>query len=278
MKNILVTGSKGQLGTDVVSTLYKDYNIVGLAKHALDITNLEASLNIVKDIKPHIIINCSAYTNVDKGEQDIDLAYRINAFGTKNLAIAALENNCKLVHISTDFIFDGEKNSPYIETDSPNPLNVYGKSKLLGEQFIQEINPQYYILRTSWLYGKNGNNFVKTMLHLTNENKIINVVHDQRGTPTYTKDLVQVIKKVIKTDAYGIYHASNEGSCTWFEFANEIFKLANIKNIQLLPITTEELSRPARRPFYSVLKNHMLELNFDYRLRPWEEALNQYFA
>ena len=277
MKKILVTGSKGQLGVDLVNILSNEYYVIGLDKEKLDITNLDYVINAVKTIKPDIIINSAAYTNVDKAEENIDLSYKINALGARNLAIASLENNSRLVHISTDFVFDGEKNEPYMEFDKTNPLSIYGKSKLLGEEFIKEINPKHYILRASWLYGENGNNFVKTMLKLGNENKTLKVVNDQRGTPTYTKDLVQVINMIIKTDAYGTYHASNEGECTWFEFAKKIFEISNIKDINVLPITTEELNRPAKRPKYSVMKNYMLELNFDYKLKPWDESLKKFF-
>ncbi|WFD11390.1 dTDP-4-dehydrorhamnose reductase [Tepidibacter hydrothermalis] len=277
MKKILVTGSKGQLGIDLVNILSDEYYVIGLDKEKLDITNLDDVVNTVKTIKPDIIINSAAYTNVDGCEENIDLSYKINALGARNLAIASLETNSRLVHISTDFVFDGEKNNPYIEFDKPNPLSIYGKSKLSGEEFIKEINPKHYILRTSWLYGKNGNNFVKTMLRLSKENKILKVVNDQRGTPTHTKDLVDVINMIIKTDAYGTYHASNEGDCTWFEFTKKIFKLANITDIEVLPITTEELNRPAKRPKYSVMNNYMLELNFNYKLKHWDESLKQYF-
>ncbi|MCT4508403.1 MAG: dTDP-4-dehydrorhamnose reductase [Tepidibacter sp.] len=278
MKKILVTGSKGQLGVDLVNILSNEYYVIGLDKEKLDITNLDYVVNIVKAIKPHIIINSAAYTNVDECEKNIDLSYKINGLGARNLAIASLENNSRLVHISTDFVFDGQKNEPYIEFDIPNPLSIYGKSKLLGEEFIKQINPKHYILRTSWLYGENGNNFVKTLLKLGKENKTLKIVNDQIGTPTYTKDLVNTINMIIKTDAYGTYHTSNEGECTWFEFARKIFELANITDIEILTITTEELNRPAKRPKYSVMKNYMLKLNFNYTLKSWDKSLKKYFS
>lgn len=277
MKKILVTGSKGQLGVDLVNILSNKYYVIGLDKEKLDITNLDYVINTVKNIKPDIIINSAAYTNVDGCEENIDLSYKINSLGARNLAIASLENDSKLVHISTDFVFDGEKTKPYIEFDKPNPLSIYGQSKLLGEEFIKEINTRHYILRASWLYGENGNNFVKTMLKLGKGNKILKVVNDQKGTPTYTKDLVDVINMIIKTDAYGTYHTSNEGECTWFEFAKKIFEISNMKNIEIIPITTEELDRPAKRPKYSVMKNYMLELDLNYKLKHWDESLKKYF-
>jgi dTDP-4-dehydrorhamnose reductase len=275
---ILVTGSNGQLGIDIVNTLSKKYEVVGLDSKDLDITNLDNVLNTVKEIKPDIIINSAAYTNVDGCEENIDLAYKVNGLGARNLAISSFENNSRLLHISTDFVFDGEKNEPYIEFDNTNPLSIYGKSKLAGENYIKEICPRHYILRTAWLYGKNGNNFVKTMLRLAENNKTLKVVDDQIGSPTYTMDLVKVIEMIIKTDAYGTYHVSNDGSCSWNEFAKKIFEFADFKDIQVLPISTEEFGRPAQRPKYSVMRNYMLELDFNYYIRNWEEALKEYFS
>ncbi|SHH34104.1 dTDP-4-dehydrorhamnose reductase [Tepidibacter thalassicus] len=273
---ILVTGANGQLGIDVVNNLSEKYEVIGLDAKDLDITNIDNVINTVKRIRPDIIINSAAYTNVDECEENIDLAYKVNGLGARNLAISSLENNSRILHISTDFVFDGEKNEPYIEFDKPNPLSIYGKSKLVGENFVKDICPRYYILRTAWLYGKNGNNFVKTMLKLSENNKTLRVVDDQIGTPTYTMDLVKVIEMIIKNDAYGTYHVSNDGSCSWNEFAKKIFEFGNI-DIGVLPITTQELNRPAQRPKYSVMRNYMLEIDFNYFIRNWEDALIEYF-
>lgn len=275
---ILVAGAKGQLGIDVVNKLSEKHEVVGFDEKYLDITNLDNVVSNIKSIKPNLIINCAAYTNVDGCEENVDMAYKINTLGARNLAIASLENKSRLLHISTDFVFDGEKKEDYIEFDSTNPISVYGKSKLEGEKFIREICPRHYILRTSWLYGKNGNNFVKTMMRLSENNKTLKVVDDQIGSPTYTEDLVEVINMIIQKEAYGTYHVSNAGKCTWNEFAKKIFELAEIKNIKVLPITTEELNRPAKRPKYSVMRNYMLELEFNYYIKHWEIALREYFS
>jgi dTDP-4-dehydrorhamnose reductase len=275
---VLVTGAKGQLGIDVVERLSQSYEVIGLDREKLDITSLDRVVNIVKEIKPDIIINTAAYTNVDGCEMNIDTAYKINAVGPRNLAVAALEYNIRLLHLSTDFVFDGEKREPYVEFDRTNPLGVYGKSKLAGEDLVREICPRHYILRTSWLYGINGKNFIKTMLKLSETNNIIKVVDDQVGSPTFTVDLVKVIEMVMKTDAYGIYHASNSGQCSWNQFAKKIFERAGKTDVEVLPITSVELNRPAMRPKYSVMSNLMIKLQFDYCMRNWDEALMQFFA
>jgi dTDP-4-dehydrorhamnose reductase len=273
---ILVTGANGQLGTDIVKYFHKD-EVFGYDVDVLDITDIKQVVDLVKQIKPDVIINCAAYTNVDGCEEKEELAYKVNAIGVRNLAVAALETKAKLLHISTDFVFDGCTDKPYLEFDKPNPLSIYGKSKLAGEELIRQICPRHYILRTAWLYGKNGNNFVKTMLKLGQEKKTLNVVDDQIGSPTFTEDLIRVIAQVIKTDAYGTYHATNNGHCSWNEFAKKIFEYAGLQGIEVLPISTEELGRPAKRPQYSVLRNFMLEAQFDYKMRDWEEALKEYF-
>ncbi len=274
---ILVTGAKGQLGIDVVNHLSKSYEVIGLDKDDLDITNLESVLDCINEVNPDIIINCAAYTNVDGCEENQDLAYKINGIGARNLAIVSNKNDIKLLHISTDFVFDGETDGVYTEFDVTNPLSVYGKSKKAGEDFIKKMSSKYFIIRTAWLYGKNGNNFVKTMLRLAETNDTLKIVDDQVGTPTFTEDLVEVIAMVIKTEKYGTYHVSNDGKCSWYDFAKKIFEIANV-DIKVLPITTEELARPAKRPKYSVMRNYMLELEFDYNIRSWEEGLKEYFG
>ena len=274
---ILVTGAKGQLGIDVVNALSIKNIIIGHDVDTLDITNLESTLKLARDVKPDLIINCAAYTNVDMCEENIDIAYKVNAIGARNLAIASVETNSRLLHISTDFVFDGSAKEPYIEFDRPNPLSVYGKSKLAGEEFIRQISSKHYILRTAWLYGKNGNNFVKTMVKLCKEKKVLNVVDDQFGSPTLTEDLIKAMEHIIGTEAYGTFHTTSSGECSWNEFAKKIFEHANIEGIEVRPISTKELNRPAARPAYSVLRNYMLELQFDYYMRDWEEGLKYYF-
>lgn len=272
---ILLTGAKGQLGIDIQRLLNKNHAIIAWDVDELDITNLDAVIEATNTIKPDCIINSAAYTNVDAAEENIELAYRINTMGAKNLAIAAMEAKAKLVQISTDFVFDGEKQKDYYEYDQANPLSVYGETKYAGEIAIRDICPKHFILRTAWLYGHNGHNFVKTMLKLAEERNTLTVVDDQVGTPTFTEDLVKAIETVIGTSAYGIYHASNDGACSWNGFAKKIFELAD-KKINVASMTTEALNRPAMRPKYSVMKNFMLENHHQLYLRHWEEALEQY--
>lgn len=275
---ILVTGARGQLGIDVVNTLSGKNEIVGCDVDILDITNIDSTVKFVREISPDLIINCGAYTNVDGCEENIDLAYRVNALGARNLGVAALESHSRLLQISTDFVFDGNTDRSYIEFDKTNPLSIYGRSKFAGEEMIRQVCPRHYILRTAWLYGKNGNNFVKTMLKLAVDRTTINVVHDQIGSPTNTKDLIGAIEKIIATDAYGTYHTTNNGQCSWNEFAKKIFKLSGNRDVEVLPITSEDLNRPAMRPKYSVLRNYMLEMQFDFYMRDWEVALEEYFS
>ncbi|WP_304941798.1 dTDP-4-dehydrorhamnose reductase [Vallitalea guaymasensis] len=271
----MIIGVNGQLGHDAVKLLSTYHKIVGLDKDTLDITNFIELQNRITEIRPEVIINCAGYTNVDDCEINYESAYNTNAQGCYNLALIAKKYDCILVHISTDYVFDGEKDEPYIESDLPNPINIYGSSKLLGETIITTISPKYFILRTSWLYGTHGKNFVKTILKLSETKDVISVVNDQIGTPTYTIDIINVISKLIKTNIYGIYHVSNEGRCSWYEFAEKIIKLTN-KETTIIPITTNQSKRKADRPHYSVLENSMLKHRFGYTLRNWEEALTEF--
>jgi dTDP-4-dehydrorhamnose reductase len=275
MKKVLITGANGQLGVDLMDMLSPFYAVKGYGRAQLDITKLDDTIDVIRDMKPDIIINCGAYTNVDKAEQEQDVAYSVNGLACRNLAVACLKTKSQLIHISTDFVFDGEKKGHYTEFDKPNPINIYGHSKFVGEEYIRQIYPRHFILRTSWLYGQHGNNFVKTMLKLAKENDVLRVVDDQRGAPTYTKDLVRVIRMLMETEAYGTYHVSNNGACTWFEFAAQIFSVHNI-NKKILPIKTEELKRPAKRPQNSVMRNYLLELDFGYHLEHWADALKRF--
>ncbi len=274
---VLLTGCKGQLGLELIRQFNeqsKKISILETDVHNLDITNQKEVFNIVQSEKPGVIINCAAYTNVDRCETDELTAYRVNATGAQNLSAAAYSIGAKMVQVSTDYVFDGLGNTPKREYDSTNPMSVYGKSKELGEKLVLETNPRHYILRTAWLYGE-GNNFVRTMLKLSKEKDVLQVVHDQIGTPTSTKDLASCIINIIDTESYGIYHATCEGFCSWHDFALKIFELKNIR-IKVNKITTEELNRPANRPKFSVLENHMLELINLNTFRNWEEALEDY--
>ncbi|MDR0454664.1 MAG: dTDP-4-dehydrorhamnose reductase [Deferribacteraceae bacterium] len=273
---VFVTGYKGMLGSDLMVRLRSEgHDIKSSDIDTLDICNLNAVLESLDKYRPDVIINCAAYTNVDGCESDIDNAFKVNAIGPKNLAIASNRFDVPLLHISTDYIFDGETDKPYLEGDFANPQSIYGKSKFSGEENIRSLTNKYFILRTQWLYGKHGKNFVKTMLSLAEKNSVLTVVNDQFGSPTYTKDLSDVICEIIKTHSYGTYHVTNSGICSWYEFTKCIMKLAKI-DIEVKSCTTKEFPRPAKRPKYAPLENFNLRLCNFKALRHFEEALKEY--
>jgi len=273
---LLVTGANGQLGQEIVCLSgLVETDIIGFGRDRLDVANLDQCRNVIHDIKPDAVIHCAAYTKVDMAESEPDEAYRINAYGTRNVAVATEEIGAKLVYISTDYVFDGQANQPYREYDCPNPRSVYGKSKLAGEQLAQTLCRRYFIVRTSWVYGKYGLNFVKTMLKLAGEKDKLRVVHDQVGAPTYTFDLAHFILDLVRSDYYGIYHATNSGVCSWYEFAKAIFEESGIE-VTVEPCTTEEFPRPAPRPAYSVLDHGGIRIHGFAPFRPWREALRDY--
>lgn len=271
---ILITGASGMLGHDLQRTL-KNHELILYNSKNLDITNKNLVIEKINEMKPDILINSAAYTNVDDCETNYEEAHKVNALGPKNLATVCKDLKIPLVHISTDYVFDGKKTEPLKENDNLGPQTAYGKTKLEGEQFIQKILDEYFIIRTAWLYGCDGNNFVKTMLNLSKSHNEINVVNDQIGSPTFTYDLAKGISEIIKTDKYGVYHLTNSGSCSWYEFSKEIFKLANI-NVKVTPVTTEEFPRPAPRPKYSVLSNDKWIKQGFKPLRNYKEALKEY--
>ncbi len=277
MFTLLIIGHKGMLGSDLLEMSKDKYNVIGLDSSDLDITDLDAVNIKLNEIKPDFIVNCAAYTNVDGCEENQDIAYTVNGVGVRNLAISSsnLLTKPKIVHISTDYVFDGEGIVDLKEYDLVNPLSIYGKSKLMGEEMLKSFYDKYFILRTQWLYGKNGNNFVKTMLKLASERDSLMVVDDQIGCPTYTKDLCEAILEVIETEKYGIYHVSNSEKTSWYGFAKDIFELANV-SVEVKPCTTDEFPRPAHRPKYSVMDNLMLRINGFSELRHYKEALKEY--
>jgi dTDP-4-dehydrorhamnose reductase len=273
---VLVTGISGQLGYDVVKELTaKGHVAVGVDRAELDITDELAVTSYVQKLSPEAIIHCAAYTNVDAAETDQEGAYKVNALGTKYLAEAAKLVGGKMVYVSTDYVFDGAGTEPY-EVDHPTkPLGVYGETKLVGEKLLQETLEKYFIVRTAWVYGINGNNFVKTMLKLGQDRKELGVVYDQVGSPTYTVDLAKFIVELVDSEKYGVYHASNEGVCSWHEFAVEIFRQAGM-DVQVNPLTSEQFPRPAARPKYSVLSKKKLEEEGFTPMRDWKEALSEF--
>ena len=274
---ILITGSNGMLGHDLIEALKDNHELVLTTSRTLDITDKEQVFDFISQNKPDIVINSAAYTDVDGCEENQDLAYSVNGEGVKNLAFACREADSALLHISTDYIFNGENTRPWVEDDEIGPISVYGKSKLKGEQAILEILDKFFIVRTAWLYGVNGRNFPKTMLELAENHSQITVVYDEVGTPTYTPDLAKAISQLIETDHYGIYHITNSGSCSWCEFARYIFEVVG-KDVEVIPVTAAEFARPAPRPHYSVLENrNWIEKGFE-PLRSYKEAIKEYIG
>lgn len=272
---ILITGSEGMLGDDIAKVLKPEYEIIPLTLEKADITD-NRSLNffLANYPAPEFIIHAAAFTNVDGAEIAPEEAFKVNELGTQNLVKIAGQFQIPLLYISTDYVFDGKKTSPYLEEDAPGPLNQYGLSKLKGEEAVKALK-KYFIVRTAWLYGKNGPNFVKTMLELAQKNKELAVVNDQKGSPTYTKDLARAIGQLIKINDFGIYHLTNSGQTTWYHFALKIFELAKI-NVSVKPVTTAEFPRPAARPANSVLAPGRWQKAGFKILRPWQEALADY--
>ena len=267
---ILITGSNGMLAYALKKTLGPQNKLILTDIHNMDITKTKAVSDFFAKAKPKIVIHTAAYTDVDGAETNKLLAFKINRDGTRNVARAAKKLDIPIVYISTDYVFAGGKKNPYSETDRPNPLSVYGASKLAGEKEASK-NPKHYIVRSAWLYGPNGKNFVLTILRLADELPELSIVNDQKGCPTYTFDLAQGIAKLIKTQKFGTYHLTNSGSCTWYQFAKEILKIKKIPK-KIIPITTKELNRPAKRPKYSVLSNKKIK-KININLRPWQKAL-----
>jgi dTDP-4-dehydrorhamnose reductase len=250
--------------------------VIGVDVGELDIANRRDVQDQLPSLSPDVLINVAAFTDVDGSEQKEDVAFRINSDGAANLALACREERIRLIHVSTDYVFDGKKQGPYLEEDPVNPLGVYGRSKWEGEKRIREILPEACLVRTAWLYGKGGRNFVEAILNQANERKRLRVVDDQRGAPTYTPDLAKALRIAAEGGLTGTYHVTNQGSCTWLEFAEKILGLAERKDVEVDPISTEELGRPAPRPANSVLGCGKFEKATGMRLRPWPEALKDY--
>ena len=285
---IVITGSKGQLGTQLQKILKDGYSEIGGIPEALkgcevipididelDIADKKAVSDFIGKHKPDAVINCAAMTNVDGCETQIEVAMKANAIGPRNLAIACKENGAKLLHVSTDYVFSGTGTVPYREWDICNPQSVYGASKYLGEQYVREFCDKYFIVRTSWLYGYIGKNFVKTMVRLGKTHDSIKVVNDQRGNPTNAEDLAHHLLKLAVCEEYGVYHCTGEGECTWYDFACEIMKEFGI-DCKVNPCTSEEFPSPTKRPEFSSLDNMMLKCTVGNEMRNWKEALKVY--
>ncbi|MBA7677013.1 dTDP-4-dehydrorhamnose reductase [subsurface metagenome] len=279
---VLVTGANGQLGTDLCKVL-KDFDVIPLTHADLEITDLNSVKRVFNEHRTEVVINTAAYVRVDDCETEQDKAFLVNALGARNVAVAAQELGAKLVHISTDYVFGGEpepRTTPYTEFDTPAPPNLYGKSKLAGENLVRHLCTRHFIVRSSGLFGiagasSKGGNFVETMLRLAKEKDELRVVNDQVFSPSYTKDLARKIAQLISTEYYGIFHITNKGTCSWCEFTKEILRLAGLKT-PVTPITSDEYPQKAKRPSYSVLDNYYLRLLGRGDMRPWQEALEDY--
>ena len=271
---ILITGAYGMLGSDLREVLIS-HELILTGSKDLDITDENKVYQFISEKSPDIVINAAAYTAVDNCETHYNDEYAVNSLGPKYLAIACKNKNIPLIHISTDYVFEGNKKIPLVDEDKIGPRTVYGKTKLEGEKFIQENCQKYFIIRTAWLFGINGKNFVQTMLNLSKSQKEIRVVNDQIGSPTFSYDLAMSIKELLNSDKYGIYHLTNKGECSWYEFAKKIFELSKI-DVNVIPVSSEEYPRPAQRPHYSVLSNQKWINSGFTPMRNYEDALNQY--
>ncbi|NLU04516.1 MAG: dTDP-4-dehydrorhamnose reductase [Methanothermobacter sp.] len=270
---ILITGSSGMLGSDLVDILSRRHEVV--TSGSLDIRDLEGVMELLRETRPDAVVHAAAFTDVDCAETERDKAYQVNVLGTRNIAAAASAVGSSILYISTDYVFDGEKGDGYLEFDEPNPLNFYGKTKYLGEVSVRQLSERFYIVRTSWLFGRNGRNFVGTMVELAERGHEISVVDDQYGSPTYTRDLAAAIGNLLERPAYGVYHLTNSGQCSWYEFAIDIFNELGME-VCLKPVKSHEFPRPARRPSFSVLRNYNWSMEGFKPLRNYRDALRDY--
>jgi dTDP-4-dehydrorhamnose reductase len=273
---ILLLGHKGMLGNDLLLKLNMGHEVVGLDKEEIDIVSASECKKAIKEIKPDIVINTAAYTNVDGCETAKDECFAVNAEAVINIADACRDKNIRIVHFSTDYVFDGTAKQPYKEDHQCNPINTYGASKMAGERYLRSLSENYVLIRTAWLYGVNGKNFVQTILEKVKTTKKLTVVDDQTGSPTYTKDLAAAVDLLITQNAKGIFHITNRGNCSWYQFAVKILQEAGIHDIDVTPIRSDQLQRPATRPAYSVLSMQKFIQTTGKTMQPWQLALQDY--
>ena len=273
---ILLLGHKGMLGSDLLLKLSAKYEIVGMDKEEIDIVSASECKKAVKEIEPGVVINAAAYTNVDGCETAKDECFAVNSEAVKNIAEACRDKNIRIIHFSTDYVFDGKAKQPYKEDHQCNPINTYGASKMAGERYLRSLSDNYILIRTSWLYGLKGKNFVQTILDKAKTTKKLTVVDDQVGSTTYTKDLVAAVALLIEQNAKGIFHITNRGSCSWFQFAVKILQEAVIHDIDITPIKSDQLRRPAMRPAYSVLSMQKFIQTTGKTMQPWQLGLQDY--
>ena len=274
---VLVTGAKGQLGTDLMNELEKrGIESIGVDVQEMDITDKEACMRVISESKADAVIHCAAYTAVDAAEDNVDLCRKINGEGTRNVALACQATGAKLMYISTDYVFDGQGTRPWEPDDSRSPLNVYGQTKYEGELAVEELVEKFFTVRIAWGFGVAGKNFIKTMLRLGKERGAVSVVDDQVGSPTYTYDLARLLVDMIQTDYYGRYHATNEGFCSWYEFACEIFRQAGMDEVKVTPVSSDQFPVKAVRPANSRMSKAKLEENGFEPLPTWQDALGRF--
>ena len=276
-KSILVIGHKGMLGTDLVEVLGKKCVVSCADIEEVDIRDIAGVRRCIEGNRPEIVINAAAYTDVDGAENDREKVFAVNGLGAKNVALVARKIGAASIYFSTDYVFDGTKREPYVEDDPPNPQGIYARSKLEGEVGVREADPDALIIRTAWLFGRNGRNFVDTIIRMANKKDSLEVVDDQRGAPTWTKHLSMAVENLIEVKAKGIVHVTSSGEVTWYEFAKRILQKVG-RNIPVEPITTSKLNRPAPRPAYSVLSNSRYEALTGQKMPSWEEALDGYLV
>jgi len=272
---VVVTGSAGMLGRELVAAFEGAFEVWGVDLEEMDVTSLGETRRVLEQIKPEWIVHAAAYTRVDDAERESLEAHRVNALGTRNVAAISLELGSAVLYFSTDYIFDGKSGRPYTEFDIPSPLNEYGRSKLAGELLLQHLNPRHLVVRTSWLFGPGGPNFVDTIREKALQGNPLRIVDDQCGSPTYTRDLAQMSLELVRRDLRGTYHVTNSGCCSWFELAEAIISSLE-QDVPVVPISTSEFPRPATRPLFSVLENHMLQVEGIPQLRFWKEALSEH--
>jgi dTDP-4-dehydrorhamnose reductase len=271
-------GHKGMLGSDLMDVLGRDHEVNGVDIGEFDITSAPDCLRVVGELNPEVIVNAAAYTDVDGCETNRDACFAVNAEGVRNIAYACKDSGAKIVHYSTDYVFDGTKGEPYLEDDPCQPINTYGASKRKGEELLIETSENHVLIRTAWLYGRQGKNFVKAILAKARDEGMLRVVDDQVGSPTFSFDLAQATKLLVERDCRGIYHVTNRGVCSWFQFAQRILEYAQVSGVTVEPIKSHELSRKAARPAYSVLSNRKFMEATQKTMRPWQVALNDYLT
>ncbi len=274
---VLILGGKGLLGTNIASVLEKKFDLALCDIDSWDITDKTSGESHLDRYRPDVVINLAAITDVDGCEDKGELAERVNAYGAGIVAVLCRERAIRFVHFSTDYVFDGTTKVPYKENDRPNPISVYGATKLMGEKTVLEKNPSSLIIRAQWLYGEGGENFITKVVAIAKRDGFLRVVDDQRGSPTYAKDLAQPLIVLIEKGKSGIYHLANSGSCTWFDFAGEIFSLLKM-DVAITPISSAELARKAKRPRYSVFDMWKFQKDTGLKMRPWQEALREYLT